>query len=176
LIPKTYAKSDAIMKFIDAVIDIYGMVNVDFIYKFCRRAINRADISKYLRELSESGFLIKGFFKENEDVLYYMPVADLEIINKKTFTWDFILSPHDPIQFYFKDEIKKKFGLKNPFVIFEGIEMTGAFKAKQRKYELIITETRGVDNKLLIRKFMNSLGIKVSYEKDLIDDSVWYVR
>jgi hypothetical protein len=97
--------------------------------------------------LEIEGVVKKGYFIEGDDTLYWMNNSDInDLVNHGfdfTFSQNFIVSPHDQLATYLAPFMRKHFGMGSCYIIFHGLDITGAFKIKQKNKKIWITEFKG---------------------------------
>src|SRR5205807_575671 len=75
----------------------------------------------------------------------YRLVPDLNIgrVGQIGFRRKFVLTPMDNLFLYLREAIVAKFHMGYCYVVFDGPEMVAAFKARRRKWQLMVTEFQG---------------------------------
>ncbi|MEM2899564.1 MAG: ATP-dependent helicase [Thermoplasmata archaeon] len=151
------------------IISSFGIISAEKLATITKHEYKMTEIRKLLRELEDAGLLVKGYFIEGDDALYWMIKSDFEanMIGKYHFRGEFVLSPLDPLSHYLHEEIRKQFGLGSCFVIFRGSKMTGAFKANKKGNVLTLYKfVGGEEEKRTMRQFESSWGLRISDGKD----------
>jgi len=151
------------------IIASFGIISAEKLAMITKHEYKMTEIRKLLRELEDAGLLVKGYFIEGDDALYWMIKSDYEsnLIGKYHFRGDFVLSPLDPLSHYLHEEIRKQFGLGSCFVIFHGSKMTGAFKANKKGNVLTLYKfIGGEDDRRTMRQFESSWGLRISDGKE----------
>jgi len=96
-----------------------------------------------LREFVAEGWLVKGFLARGERTVLWAVKDGLEQIGHADFRRKFVLTPLDNLFLYLREAIVDKFHMGSCYVVFDGAEMVAAFKARRRKWELLVTEFQG---------------------------------
>jgi hypothetical protein len=151
------------------IIASFGIISAEKLATITKHEYKMTEIRKLLRELEDAGLLVKGYFIEGDDALYWMIKSDFEsnMIGKYHFRGEFVLSPLDPLSHYLHEEIRKQFGLGSCFVIFRGSKMTGAFKANKKGNVLTLYKfIGGEEEKRTMRQFESSWGLRISDGKE----------
>jgi len=68
---------------------------------------------------------------------------DIDRIGQLEFRRKFVLTPMDNLFLYLREAIVAKFHMGYCYVVFDGPEMVAAFKARRRKWQLMVTEFQG---------------------------------
>lgn len=124
-------------------------------------------VRKMLSELEEEGFLVKGFFRQDDPGVYWMLADDIEM-KVKPVKGMMLLNTQDNLHLYLRDMIKREYGTEN--VIFDGTEMIGAFKGKLTASGAKVEEFKGSDAAYrFLRETATSLGVRI-VEKDPEDE------
>src|SRR5947199_8784716 len=96
-----------------------------------------------LREFVAEGWLVKGFLARGERTVMWAVKDGLDNIGQADFRRKFVLTPQDNLFLYLREAIVDKFHMGSCYVVFDGPEMVAAFKARRRKWELLVTEFQG---------------------------------
>src|SRR5256712_3888580 len=96
-----------------------------------------------LREFEAEGWLVKGFLARGERTVMWAVKDGLGEIEQTEFRRKFVLTPLDNLFLYLRESIVDKFHMGSCYVVFDGPEMVAAFKARRRKWELLVTEFQG---------------------------------
>ncbi len=140
-INKQYARKFIIRR----IIRNFGIFSIDGLATFTKHEFSTKELRNLLTELENDGELIKGYFIENDDTLYWLHKDAIDKITKDRtrFNHRFIVSPQDQLAVYLAPEIKKRFGSGSCYIIFHGFEISGIFKIKQKNKKVWITEFKG---------------------------------
>jgi hypothetical protein len=123
------------------VIDNFGIVSIEVLHSLLRQDYRIDELRRILKKLEDRRLIIKGYFIDGDDTLYWMTSDSRELIGKYKFRDRFVLSPHDLLAAYLSKDIHAKFGVRGGYyIVFDGVDMIGAFKAKLTKRTLEITE------------------------------------
>ncbi len=151
------------------IIASFGIVSAEKLAALTKHEYKMTEIRKLLRELEKAGLLVKGYFIDGDEMLYWMVKADFDanLIGKYRFRGKFVLSPLDALSHYLHDEIRRKFGLGSCFVIFTGNKMAGAFKANKKGNVLTLYKFIGTDEeRRTMRQFESIWGLRISEGKE----------
>ena len=96
-----------------------------------------------LREFEKEGWLTKGFLARGQRTVMWIVKDDLPKIGQLAFRRKFVLTPMDNLFLYLREAIVSKFHMGYCYVVFDGPEMIAAFKARRRKWQLMVTEFQG---------------------------------
>ena len=141
LLTKQFARKYVLKR----MIKNFGIFSVENLASFSRHEFSVKELRRLLRELEDERELVKGYFREDDDTLYWMHKDALnEIVSNRTrFNSRLIVSPHDQLGAYLAPELRKRFNCGSCFIIIHGFEITGTFRATQKKNSVKITEFIG---------------------------------
>ena len=165
---------------IERILRNFGMFSAEGFALFIKNEFKMGEIRRVLRELEEEGVLVKGFFREGSDKLYWLVKEDLEKVGATSVNRKFVLTPMDLLFHYLRHRIGAEFRLGWCFVIFDGPKMVGAFKAKKKGNELTVSEFIGDQKaRAIVREFANTNRIWIRDQLDRTDDweiIEWYEK
>ncbi len=135
------------------IIENFGIFSAENLAAFTKHEFRMSELRTILRTFEQEQFLVKGYFVEGEDTLYWMMKDGLEHElsrlkrqgNSELKKLRFVLNPQDQLAHYLPNEIRQKFGAGSFYVIFNGLDMVGAFKSSKRGNVLDIKEFIGGD-------------------------------
>ncbi|UCH89717.1 MAG: winged helix DNA-binding domain-containing protein, partial [Thermoplasmata archaeon] len=128
------------------VFENFGIFTAEGLAAFLKRGFTAEELRVMLRELEDEGVLAKGYLVEGESELYWILKGAAKKIRKLPRLKErFILSPQDQLCHYLIESIREKFKIGSCFVVFNGSEMTGAFKATRRSNRFIVDDFIGDD-------------------------------
>ncbi len=103
---------------------------------------------------------------------------DVESLEDGVFEEQFILTPLDDLFLYLRDRVLAQWRMGVCYVIFDGTEMVGAFKARKRGARLEITAFEGNGSaKNILDRFESENELTVGEERSRITDEEvmrWY--
>jgi ATP-dependent Lhr-like helicase len=144
LLTKQYARKVVLKR----IIRNFGIVSVEGLAAFTKGEYSVRELRTILRELEDGDELVKGYFQEEDDTLYWVNenmIARLQN-DKSRLIKQFIITPQDQLAAYLAPVMRKRFGSGSSFIIFNGFEISGAFKIKQKSNKVWVTEFQGDDN------------------------------
>ncbi len=121
----------------------FGMFSAERLASYTKHRMGMLELRRILRELEDEGFLVKGLLVEGSEVVHWMLAEDVGSVREQEIERRFVLSPKDQLFQYLYDDIKRKFGMTNCYVVFHGAEMKAAFKAREQVSRLTIEEFEG---------------------------------
>lgn len=130
-------------------------------------------VRQILAEMERDGTLVKGFFEEGSQTVYWMLAED---VHRKIVPVGemLLLNTQDNLHVYLRDRIKHDVGATEN-VIFKGTEIIGSFKGKLTISGAKIDEFKGGDEaKRFLREMSISLGVKIDKE-ERAEDRDWDV-
>ena len=135
----------------------YGIFSAEEIVRFIKFRIPMKEAREILADLEAEGFLVKGFFLENDETLRWMHKEDLDRVGTD-FDDGFVLTTDDNLHSYLLPLIRERFGYSS--AIFRGSEMIGAFKGRSRGKDLFITEFVGDrEARIALKQHMKAMGL-----------------
>jgi ATP-dependent Lhr-like helicase len=124
-------------------------------------------LRKCLAEFEKEGFLVKGFFRQDDPTVCWMLSEDVGG-RPEPVEGMLLLNTQDNLHIYLRDMIKREFGTEN--VVFKGTRMIGAFKGKVTAAGAKVDDFKGTDEAhRFIRETAASLGVRIA-EGDGNDD------
>ena len=120
-----------------------GVTSAEALAAYTRFEFNMAETRLRLREFEKEGWLTKGFLARGERTVLWVVKEDLDQIGRHEFRRKFVLTPLDNLFLYLREAVVAKFHMGSCFVVFDGPEMVAAFKARRRKWQLVVTEFQG---------------------------------
>jgi ATP-dependent Lhr-like helicase len=136
-------RDDARREVLRRIIRSLGLTSAEALAAYTRFEYNMGETRQRLREFEEEGWLTKGFLARGERTVMWIVKDDLDRIGETEFRRKFVLTPMDNLFLYLREAIVAKFHMGNCYVVFDGPEMVGAFKARRRKWQLLVTEFQG---------------------------------
>jgi len=155
--------ADARKKVLRRIIENLGLVTAEGLSAYIKHEFKMTELRGYLKQWEQEGWLVKGYLVEGSDALYWIIKSDLESVPALDFRGRIVLSPTDTLTQYLSQEIREKFGIGACFVVLDGTEMAGAFKATTRGGTLTVTHMVGPRVDDAIRDFARRWGMKVEY-------------
>ena len=149
----------------------FGIFSAETFATLTRFTYNMSETRRLLRRFEAEGLLVKGFFIRGDRKLYWMLKGDIEMVDKMHSDRQFVLTPLDDLTLYLRDQIVSQWRMGICYVMFDGTEMVGAFKAKRRGSRLAITTFEGENSaKKILDEFEADNELAVGEERDRITD------
>jgi ATP-dependent Lhr-like helicase len=155
--------ADARRKVLRRIIENLGLITAEALSAYVKHEFKMNELRGHLKQWELDGWLVKGYLVEGSDALYWMIKEDLPKVMSMDFKGRIVLSPTDTLTQYLSQEIREKFNIGACFVVLEGTEMAGAFKATTRGGTLTVTQMVGPKVDETIREFSRRWGMKVEY-------------
>ena len=140
---KKIGREDARREVLRRLLRSLGVTSAEALAAYTRFEYNMAETRQRLREFEREGWLAKGFLARGERMVLWIVKEDLDRIGEIDFRRKFVLTPLDNLFLYLREAIVAKFHMGSCYVVFDGPEMVAAFKARRRKWQLIVTEFQG---------------------------------
>jgi len=137
------SRDDARREVLRRIIRSLGVTSAEALAAYTRFEYNMGETRLRLREFVAEGWLVKGFLARGERTVMWAVKDGLEQIGHADFRRKFVLTPLDNLFLYLREAIVDKFHMGSCYVVFDGAEMVAAFKARRRKWELLVTEFQG---------------------------------
>ncbi len=153
------------------IIRNFGIFSAENLAVFTRHEYSMKELRGLLRELESEGVLVKGYFIEDDDTLYWVNKDSFEELLSSEpdleFTERFVVSPQDQFTAYLAPMIRKRFGFGSCFVIFQGFKISGVFKLKQKDdKKVMVTDFVGDDDDWrTIETFLRMNGLELTDEE-----------
>ncbi|MCK4367794.1 MAG: hypothetical protein KAW84_07610, partial [Thermoplasmata archaeon] len=165
---------------IERILRNFGIFSAEGFALFTKNEFKMDEIRRVLRELEDEGVLVKGFFREGSDKIYWLVKEDLENVGTVSVDRKFVLTPMDLLFHYLRLRIGAEFRLGWCFVIFDGPKMIGAFKARKKGDELTISKFVGDEGaRAIVREFADTNRIWIRDQPERPDDweiIEWYEK
>ncbi len=139
----TIGREEARREVLRRVLRSLGVTSAEALAAYTRFEYNMGEIRLRLREFEAEGWLAKGFLARGERTVMWAVKEDLDKIEALAFRRKFVLTPQDNLFLYVRESVSEKFHLGSCYVVFDGPEMVAAFKARRRKWQLLVTEFQG---------------------------------
>ena len=143
---RLYEPEKARFVVVKRLIESFGIVSAEGLGMLLKGEIPMAELRIILSHLEDDELLVKGFFKEGSETLYWLLKDDIPLVKGHLFQGSFVLNQADRLAHYLNEDVKQKFGLGACNVIFNSTRMTGAFKMSKRGKDVIITEFVGTNH------------------------------
>jgi len=155
---------EARKRILKRIVENFGLVSAEHLSGFVKHEFKMGEIRKFLKEWEREGWLVKGYLVEGSGTLYWMLKDDLEKVEALEFKGKVVLAPTDALSQFLGEEIRNKFSIGSCFVVLEGPEMTGAFKATTRGGTLSVSSVVGADSTSnTAKEFARQWGYKVEF-------------
>jgi ATP-dependent Lhr-like helicase len=121
----------------------FGMFSAENLSRFLGFNMPMRQLRTVLAELEDDGLLVKGFLLEGDDTMYWMLAGDVGSVRGIEPPERFVLTSDDNLAVYLQYPwIRTKFG-GTCNVIFDGVEMKAAYKARTKGRDIIIVQFIG---------------------------------
>ena len=138
----------------------YGLMSAENLVRFMKFEMRMRELRSILAELEDEGLLVKGFLVQGDETVHWMLAQDAEREFREPSA-ELVLSPMDNLSYLLQPQIKERFGAWC-YVIFNGAEMAGAFRAKKKGNDLYVTEViGGPDAKRAMKAHVRMLGMTI---------------
>jgi ATP-dependent Lhr-like helicase len=153
----------------------YGVFTAENLSRFLRLEIPMRELRSLLAELTDEGFLAKGFLERGNDAVLWVLREDLETIERKVADRELVLYQFDNMSHYLYDEMREKCGGMGSLVM-RGPQIIGCFRSKHSGKDLTIIDLQGgKDAKSVVKEFVSELGWTVR-EKSSKEIPDWEIQ
>jgi hypothetical protein len=174
------SRDEARRTVLERVIRSLGVTSAESLAAVTRFEYNMGETRQRLREFEREGWLTKGFLARGERTVMWVLKEDLDRIGTLDARRKFVLTPQDNLFLYLREAIVAKFHMGNGYVVFDGPEMVGAFKARRRKWQLVVTEFQGdASARRIVEAWEAENEVAVEEEVERISDHEvmeWYAK
>ncbi|HKZ59686.1 MAG TPA: ATP-dependent helicase [Candidatus Thermoplasmatota archaeon] len=161
---------------LERLVTNFGLVSAEGLARMTKHEFRMHEIRDYLSEQEKGGRLVKGFFIEGDETLYWMIAADVLSIGKVVCGESFVLSPFDQLALFLAAEIRRRFRIGSCFVIFNKGEMAGAFKGTKKGNTLLLSQFVGTEGeKEVLRAFERQWGLRVTEQEEGEQQDDWEI-
>ena len=138
----------------------FGLMSAENLVRFMKFEMRMRELRAILADLEDEAFLVKGFLVEGDETVHWMLAEDAGREFKEPSA-ELVLSPMDNLSYLLAPQIKERFGTWC-YVIFDGAEMAGAFRAKKKGNDLYVTEViGGPEAKRAMKAHVRMLGLTI---------------
>src|SRR3989454_531918 len=174
------SRDDARREVLRRIIRSLGVTSAEALAAYTRFEYNMGETRLRLREFEAEGWLAKGFLARGERTVLWAVKDGLDEVGRTPFRRKFVLTPMDNLFLYLRESIVDKFHMGSCYVVFDGAEMVAAFKAKRRKWQLLVTEFQGEPSaRRIVEAWEAENELAVEDEVERISDHEvmeWYAK
>ena len=175
-----HTAEDARRMVLERIVRSFGVFTAENLSAYTKHEYAMGETRRLLREFEHEGWLAKGFFAKGERTVYWALRDDLPAIGAVPFKERFVLTPLDNLHVYFRPEIERRFGSGSSYVVFDGPEMVGAFKAKRSGWRLAVTEFQGDERaRAILQEWQEATDVRLEDDVDRVTDAEvqdWYEK
>ncbi len=144
----------------------FGIFSAENLSRFLGFIMPMRELRSMLAELEQDGMLVKGFLLEGDDTMHWMLADDVGSIKGIEAPDRFVLTSDDNLAVYLQYPwIRNQFGCTCN-VIFEGVEMKAAYKARTRGKDIVIVEFTGDrEARRTLNEHIRNLGLTLRDEE-----------
>jgi hypothetical protein len=105
---------------------------------------------------------VKGYFLEGSGTLHWILKKDAKKISTISIERNFLLSPHDKLSLYLRQDIKEMYGTGYLWTVFKKGRLSTAFRARVKNGALELEGFKGdMDDFLIVKRGAAKLGLRV---------------
>ncbi|MEM4265331.1 MAG: ATP-dependent helicase [Thermoplasmata archaeon] len=165
--PAEMTVSEARKALVRKAFEMFGVFSAEGLSQYLHHIFGMRELRRALRELESEGFLSKGYLREKSDTLYWVIRSDLGRIEKSRFSEGFVLAPQDRLLVYLRDAWGLKLGDAGQYLVFNGIEPIGRFRAKIDRHEISIWDSEVSDRaNEILKEFLAKIGRSMQKDQE----------
>ncbi|MCG7844564.1 MAG: ATP-dependent helicase, partial [Methanomassiliicoccales archaeon] len=136
----------------------FGVFTAENLSRYMRFELPMRELRSLLAQLTEEGFLAKGFLEQGSDSVYWVLKDDLGSIDKKVADRELVLYQFDNMAHYLYDLIKERCGGMGSLIM-RGPQVIGCFRSRHSGKDLSIVELQGdKEAKRVLKDFVLGMG------------------
>ncbi len=149
----------------------FGIFSADKLSSFLE--VKMSVVRQLLAEMENDGFIVKGFFMQDDPTLMWMLKEDVDKTVHPLRSEMMLLNTQDNLSVYLRDYIKREAG-GTENVIFKGTRIIGSFKGKLTISGAKVEEFKGSpEAKRYLREIAASIGVKLDKDQRVQEDDDW---
>lgn len=161
---------EARIQLLTRMFENFGIVSAENLARILNHFIPMRELRRLLSVLENEGVLVKGYFVEDDEMLYWMLAKDVPM-KKVESEEGFVLTSDDNLFFYLQTWLKGKI-VRRGDAIFKGPRIVGSFRAHRAGSNLYLDEFSGnQEAKRIFRAFirMHNYTLRKSKEEKVPD-------
>ena len=127
-------------KFLKDLLDQFPTITLKQFSKLAGPSFKPEELKSVLFDLESENLLIKGFLIDDLNEVCWGRKDELEKSKTISPMRDFVLPPSDPLNPYFSDICRQRFGFGTAYLVFHNGEPVAAFKANTRNATIDVTD------------------------------------
>jgi len=147
--------------------ELFGLFSAEGLAQYLHHSFGMRELRRALRELEAEGHLAKGYLRPNDETLYWVVESEVKRMERTKFDEGFVLSPQDRLLIYLRDGWGIRHGDTGQYIVFDGTQPCGKFRARIDKHDIEIWDFEGNDRaSAILKAFYAKLGKSVQKESD----------
>lgn len=161
------ARASAWSSIVRGLFEIYGVISAEALSSLLGHEIPMREIRRALRDLEDSGELVKGYLLRGSGTLYWASADALSSLGKREFTSSFVLSPEDNLTLYLRASFRETLPETGRYSVFKGPSRIGSFEGRLRGGRLEVSDLRGAPEcEEVISRYARMLGLALSDKEE----------
>ena len=113
----------------------FGIFSIEGLSAYLKGEFKVKELRTLLRELESEGELVKGYFRQDDDSLYWLQLDGIKRLENDNMRYNdyLIITPQDQLATYLAPVMRQRFGPGPYNIIFKGFEIVGAFRFKHKQ-------------------------------------------
>ncbi|HUT27354.1 MAG TPA: ATP-dependent helicase [Methanomassiliicoccales archaeon] len=149
---------EARSKFIKLLFRNFGVFTAENLSRYIRFEMSMRELRSLLAELTDEGFLVKGFLEKGGDAVHWVLRKDAGNIGRQVKDRDLVIYQFDNMAHYLYDLIREKCGGMGSLVM-RGPLVIGCFRSRHSGKDLSIVDMQGErEAKKVLKDFISTMG------------------
>jgi ATP-dependent Lhr-like helicase len=136
----------------------FGVFTAEDLSRFLRFEMPMRELRSLLAQLTDEGFLAKGFLEKGGDAVHWMMREDLGSLDRPVADRELVIYQFDNMAHYLYDEIRERCGGMGSLIM-RGPQVIGCFRSRHSGKDLTIVDMQGDrEAKRVLKDFVTGLG------------------
>ena len=155
----------------------FGIFTAENLSRYIRYELPMKELRSTLAELEAEGFLVKGFFVDGDESVYWALKDEIGKIGKVRASEQFVLGPEDGLHTYLAEWIRQNLGGSYYSLIMDGPRMIGSFRGRVKASDIVLQDYHGTDDaRAVLTRHLHALGLTIRVEEDANTVPDWEVQ
>jgi ATP-dependent Lhr-like helicase len=155
----------------------FGIFTAENLSRYIRYELPMKELRSALAELEAEGFLVKGFFVDGDESVYWALRGELGKMGKVRVSEQFVLGPEDGLHTYLAEWIRQNLGGSYYSLIMDGPRMIGSFRGRVKASDIVLQDYQGTaDARAVLTRHLHALGLTIRVEEDVNTVPDWEVQ
>lgn len=149
----------------------FGTFTAENLARYMRFEVSMRELRSLLSELTEEGYLSKGFLRKGDDAVYWVLQEDVDVIDKQVADRELVIYQFDNMASYLYDKIRENCGGMGSLVM-RGPKIIGCFQSRHSGKDLTLINLQGgKEAKSVLKDFVTGMGwtVRENIRKEIPD-------